>query len=304
MAFPLAEPVVRLPVVYAPLKLPLARDGDGTSMVRSLAPSPLLPRSASGSNVRGNTARSPSKGMLLLVTVVVLGTLLPLSVLHRAPSCPDTLGEAGQDSAQLAVLAQLAQQNEELLRDLTNRENVPSLGRPVSDAPRREEDALPDRPAAAVAAAVQAAPLQLAQPTGSPLASGAPRLWLRMAVMTVGRKDSSEYLLRTLVSILEQLPPHDPLSAHVQVLVVNNQQPPEAHLVLAQAQRRFGGHPNVRFVTKRPPVPPLKCPGTPHTQGSNRVPGEQTGPRVPGRSSLLLSIPFPVYVNSAELVLE
>jgi len=107
------------------------------------------------------------------------------------------------------------------------------------------------------------------------------------------------------VSILEQLPPHDPLSAHVQVLVVNNQQPPEAHTVLAQAQQRFGSHrsvrfassPNcnpvqsrlqpcaiqaailcnpgcnpvqsrlrlyvlqVRFVAKRPPTPPLKCPG-------------------------------------------
>lgn len=109
----------------------------------------------------------------------------------------------------------------------------------------------------------------------------------------------------TQVSILEQLPPHDPLSAHVQVLVVNNQQPPEAHTVLAQAQQRFGSHrsvrfassPNcnpvqsrlqpcaiqaailcnpgcnpvqsrlrlyvlqVRFVAKRPPTPPLKCPG-------------------------------------------
>ena len=107
------------------------------------------------------------------------------------------------------------------------------------------------------------------------------------------------------VSILEQLPPHDPLSAHVQVLVVNNQQPPEAHTVLAQAQQRFGSHrsvrfassPNcnpvysrlqpcvlqtatlctpgcnpvysrlqpcvlqVRFVAKRLPTPPLKCPG-------------------------------------------
>ena len=109
----------------------------------------------------------------------------------------------------------------------------------------------------------------------------------------------------TQVSILEQLPPHDPLSAHVQVLVVNNQQPPEAHTVLAQAQQRFGSHrsvrfassPNcnpvysrlqpcvlqtatlctpgcnpvysrlqpcvlqVRFVAKRLPTPPLKCPG-------------------------------------------
>ena len=87
----------------------------------------------------------------------------------------------------------------------------------------------------------------------------------------------------TQVSILEQLPPHDPLSAHVQVLVVNNQQPPEAHTVLAQAQQRFGSHRSVRFasspgcnpvysrlqpcvlqvrfVAKRPPTPPLKCPG-------------------------------------------
>ena len=53
----------------------------------------------------------------------------------------------------------------------------------------------------------------------------------------------------TQVSILEQLPPHDPLSAHVQVLVVNNQQPPEAHTVLAQAQQRFGSHRSVRFAS-------------------------------------------------------
>ena len=53
----------------------------------------------------------------------------------------------------------------------------------------------------------------------------------------------------TQVSILEQLPPHDPLSAHVQVLVVNNQQPPEAHTVFAQAQQRFGSHRSVRFAS-------------------------------------------------------
>lgn len=53
----------------------------------------------------------------------------------------------------------------------------------------------------------------------------------------------------TQVSILEQLPPHDPLSAHVQVLVVNNQQPPEAHTVLARAQRRFGSHRSVRLAS-------------------------------------------------------
>ena len=61
--------------------------------------------------------------------------------------------------------------------------------------------------------------------------------------------DSAAFI--TQVSILEQLPPHDPLSAHVQVLVVNNQQPPEAHTVLAQAQQRFGSHRSVRFACRQ-----------------------------------------------------
>ena len=60
---------------------------------------------------------------------------------------------------------------------------------------------------------------------------------------------SDSAAFNTQVSILEQLPPHDPLSAHVQVLVVNNQQPPEAHTVLAQAQQRFGSHRSVRFAS-------------------------------------------------------
>ena len=77
--------------------------------------------------------------MLLFGTVVVLGTLLPLSVLNRAPAaCPDTLIEASEESAQLAVLAQLAQQNEELLRGLANSDNVSSLtGKPTINCVRQ-----------------------------------------------------------------------------------------------------------------------------------------------------------------------
>ena len=132
--------------------------------------------------------------MLLLGIVVVLGTLLPFSVLHRAPSCPDTLNEAGEDSAQLAFLAQLAQQNEQLLRDLANSENVSGLTHLVP--PVRKEEAPPDQ--LVVAAAVQAGTAQSARIT--PIPYSAPGIWLRMAIMSVGRKDNSEYLLRTLVS--------------------------------------------------------------------------------------------------------
>ena len=165
------------------------------AMSRNLAQSPLLPRGASASTVRGGTVRGPSRGMLLLGTVVVLGTLLPLSVLNRAPTaCPDTLIEAGEESAQLAVLAQLAQQNEELLRGLANSDNVSSLTRIVP--PVREEEAPSDN--LVVAAAVQGGTAQPARITPSPYS--APGIWLRMAIMSVGRKDNSEYLLRTLAS--------------------------------------------------------------------------------------------------------
>ena len=133
--------------------------------------------------------------MLLFGTVVVLGTLLPLSVLNRAPAaCPDTLIEASEESAQLAVLAQLAQQNEELLRGLANSDNVSSLTGIVP--PVREEEAPSDN--LVVAAAVQGSTAQPARITPSPYS--APGIWLRMAIMSVGRKDNSEYLLRTLAS--------------------------------------------------------------------------------------------------------
>jgi hypothetical protein len=164
-------------------------------MSRNLAQPPLLPRCSSASTIRGGAARGPSRGMLLFGTVVVLGTLLPLSVLNRAPTaCPDTLIEAGEASAQLAVLAQLAQQNEELLRGLANSDNVSSLTGKVP--PVSEEEGPPDN--LAVAAAVQGSTAQPARISPSPY--NAPGIWLRMAIMSVGRKDNSEYLLRTLAS--------------------------------------------------------------------------------------------------------
>lgn len=162
-------------------------------MSRNLAQPPLLPRSASASMVRGGTSRSPSRGMLLFGTVVVLGTLLPLSVLNRTPTaCPDMRIEAGEESAQLAVLAQLAQHNEELLRGLANSDNVSSLTDTAPAVRKEEADNL------AVAAAAQgggAPPVRTA-----PIHYSAPGIWLRMAIMSVGRKDNSEYLLRTLAS--------------------------------------------------------------------------------------------------------
>ena len=169
--------------------------GRAVRMSRNLAQPPLLPRSASASTVRGGTVRSPSRGMLLFGTVVVLGTLLPLSVLNRAPTaCPDTRIEAGEESAQLAVLAQLAQHNEELLRGLANGDNVSSL---TDTAPAvRKEEAPPDHLAVAAAAqGVGAPPVRTA-----PSDYSAPGIWLRMAIISVGRKDNSEYLLRTLAS--------------------------------------------------------------------------------------------------------
>ena len=132
--------------------------------------------------------------MLLFGTVVVLGTLLPLSVLNRAPTaCPDAVRiEAGEESAQLAVLAQLAQHNEELLRGLANSDNVSSLTDTAPAVRKEEADNL------AVAAAAQgggAPPVRTA-----PIHNSVPGIWLRMAIMSVGRKDNSEYLLRTLAS--------------------------------------------------------------------------------------------------------
>ena len=91
-------------------------------------------------------ARGPPCGMVLLAGLVLCATLLPLSMtLNRAapPHCPDARREVGDESSQLAVLAQLAQRNEELLRDLANTENGSSPTRlsPVRERPPEDAEA-------------------------------------------------------------------------------------------------------------------------------------------------------------------
>ena len=210
---------------------------------------------------RPRAAKAQSSWGAPLIVLVMLGALVPLSLLHRrsgANESKDSSVDSSIDTSQLATLAEMAQQNEQLLRKLAEAESI----RATEAVPEHASDAL-TRPAEAPRIAVAAVPAAVqAQAVPVPTLPTS-EVWLRMALMSIGRKDSSLYLLRTLVSILEQLPPHDPLSAHVQVVTINNQEPPEAHTVFARAREQFASHPSARFITKRRPTPGLRCPGAP-----------------------------------------
>ena len=114
---------------------------------------------------RGATPKSSSWGASLLV-LVVLGALVPLSLLHRrsgAAEPKDSRVDSSIDTSQLATLAELARQNEQLLRKLAEAES----SRVAEAVPEHAPDAL-TRPAdvaratmAAPAAAQQAAAQQI-----------------------------------------------------------------------------------------------------------------------------------------------
>ena len=97
-----------------------------------------------------------------------------------------------------------------------------------------------------------------------------PHIWLRFALVSIARRGHTDYLLRALHSIFEQLPadPWHPLHASTDVVVINNHEPPEAHTVFHHAAQLHSDR--ATFITKSPPQPPLACPAGRGNSGGAR----------------------------------
>ena len=183
-----------------------------------------------------------------VVFVVFGGASLPAVLLWRhQPGTGDSLRPTFDDAddATLGALAELgrrAQRNAGELRDLAAELRV---GAEDGDwfapkpAPTPCPKPTPHEPAVATA----------------PILPG--EVWLRVAIFSVWR-EHADYLSPTLDSIVDALPASSPLASTVDIVVVNNQDPPEAHTGVQRAREHFGGR--VRIVNKQPPDPPLKCP--------------------------------------------
>ena len=100
--------------------------------------------------------------------------------------------------------------------------------------------------------------------------TAAPHIWLRFALVSIARRGHTDYLLRALHSIFEQLPadPWHPLHASTDVVVINNHEPPEAHTVFHHAAQLHSDR--ATFITKSPPQPPLACPAGRGNSGGAR----------------------------------
>ena len=97
-------------------------------------------------------------------------------------------------------------------------------------------------------------------------AAPSPRPWLRIALMSVGRSSGAEYLLHALRALLQSHPARvsDPLRSSIEIVVVNNHAPPEAHSVLLRAKQLYGGR--VVFVEKEAAAA-RACRATPKVKG-------------------------------------
>jgi hypothetical protein len=206
---------------------------------------------------------APLISRLALVAIAVASVgfpgLLIWQHLHGGGAACDSDG--ADSAAALRALAELAERNAEALHELRTTSD------PLDRAMLATLDNALARRARTGPEKLQAAPLPQLQPE-APLAPRAaataaaaarPPVWLRLALLSVARP-GADYLLRSLRSIVEQIPssPGHPLAAAVDVVAVNNNQPPEAHTVFARAESMYAGH--VRFVTKRAHDPPLSCP--------------------------------------------
>jgi hypothetical protein len=102
-----------------------------------------------------------------------------------------------------------------------------------------------------LAAGSSADPLALADGAqAAAVAALAPRapVWLRIVMPCHSRQTGVNYLRATLASILQQLPPGDPLRALVDVLVVNTDAHPADNTAFADVRAELAGEPLMRFV--------------------------------------------------------
>ena len=169
---------------------------------------------------------------------------------------------SADDGAALRTLALLAQRNADELRNLGRDSIEPNvlavLERALSKSGSSSE-------ALAAAALLQPQPQQRAARVGSVLdaaadASPSSAIWLRFAIVSIARKGNADYLLRALHSIVEELPAQraHPIRAATDIVVVNNNKDPSAHVVFEEASRRYAHA--ARFVVKKALEPPLQCP--------------------------------------------
>ena len=156
---------------------------------------------------------------------------------------------------QLTSLARAAEETTALVRNIASDDAQPAESGEASSA--RPSAAAAAAASAAAAAAPHAAVVASREPMTSP--DGPMALWLRVAIVTIGRSSQADYLIRTLSALLHALPASRSSLLHgrVQLVVVNNQEPPEAHSVCRQAMDQFAGQ--VTFVTKLPPPAALRC---------------------------------------------
>ena len=181
----------------------------------------------------------------MLLVIVVVGMLLPMALLWRQQqqlACGDA--SAPSEAARpdlLAALALVAQQNVDLLRNMTVEDQLAVLRTA--------------QPAAAAAVLPPAQPVPHPPPQAVVTSTST---WLRIAIFTLARKNAPDYLSRTLESLVHALPQSSPLHGSVDIVVVNNQERPEEHHAAQDAPRRFGSR--VRVVPKRKPSPALVCP--------------------------------------------
>ena len=210
-----------------------------------------------------------------LASLATLSISIPsMLLLHMQPSWQPLCAAQGLTEAEassLAALGLLAEQNARRLRNVSagavaDQQLLTALAlelragslagamqqpgalvgaqqQPTSAASAAAMDAAAAAVAAAAALAVPQAPL----PPPPAEASESPEWaspWLRFAVVSVARTGGADYLLRTLHAIFEELPvaAADPLRRSTDVVVVNNNEPAEAHSVFLQAREYFESH--------------------------------------------------------------
>ena len=181
---------------------------------------------------------------------------MPLLLIRQLTTADCDTGSSsnGSDDASIKALALLAQRNADALSALTQAR--PTAGDALAEVPVAE---------------AQEPPQRQRQEQEQLLRSSSAAIWLRFALVSVARKSDADYLLRALHSILEQLPAHPahPMRTSTDVVVVNNNEPAEAHRVFHDAAQRYAGR--ALFIGKKTLQPPLDCP-TPAGRSRGRTP--------------------------------
>ena len=219
-------------------------------------------------SARGGVPSSRPKHTRLIVIVAAAAAsiICPWVILRHfsgSATCRSSGGEDG--SAALEALVLLAQRNAEAIRELTREPGInPSvqstLDRMLHASSEGGSHTTIKAAEGTLPSSMSDVRSELQQPEGGGSGNGrnstavtpSGDIWLRIAIVSVARKNDADYLLRTLHSIVEELPaqPWHPTRRSTDIVVVNNHEPPEAHKIFRRAERAFAGV--ARFVVKRP----------------------------------------------------